>query len=319
MDDEISSIPNIPGEIIMAAQRGKLVIFVGAGVSKLLGCPDWKEFALRHLRYLYEKKKINFFEFERFKSLDARKLLSICWNIYKEEKLQPPNMKELLKTHNEKHITIYNDLYSFNAIYVTTNYDDYLDEEAQKSKRQISSKDISPQDTTEDLSKKPEIIYSKDDLLISKLEIGNVIHLHGSIRDEKNTVITIVDYINHYEHGTKPSVFLEEIFKSYTVLFIGYGLEEYEILEFLISKSRTPVGEIRHFMLYPIFKQESNLLRFYEGYYRDLGVQLIPYMIDDNGYDQLITIIHKWSKIIGPISKPKNHYERIKLIDEVIK
>ena len=45
MSDPILPIPRIPDGLRQAAQRGRLVIFVGAGISKLAGCPDWSEFA----------------------------------------------------------------------------------------------------------------------------------------------------------------------------------------------------------------------------------------------------------------------------------
>jgi len=45
MADEISPIPPIPEGLREAAQRGTLIPFVGAGASKLAGCPGWNEFA----------------------------------------------------------------------------------------------------------------------------------------------------------------------------------------------------------------------------------------------------------------------------------
>lgn len=320
--EELKEIPNIPQAILEAASNGKLVLFIGAGVSRIIGCPSWKKFALLQLKDLFEKKAINFYEFKNLESLDARKLLSICRNIYKEKKIQPESMKSLLTGNDEqlKKFTIYDDLYSFNAIYVTTNYEDYLGEAAQRSIARPTS--IVPTSAVNDSVEKEiprgKIIHSKEQLLISNLSNGSVIHLHGSIHDESNTVVTIVDYMKHYEHNSKPAFLLEEIFNAYTVLFIGYGLEEYEILEFMISKSRTSKGEVKHFMLYPVFRREMNLMGFYEKYYKDLGIELITYPIDENGYEQLATIVHKWAKQIGPISQPQGFLERIKLIDEVI-
>ncbi len=120
-----------------------------------------------------------------------------------------------------------------------------------------------------------------------------------------------------YENGSKPAVLLKDIFDK-TVLFIGYGLDEFEILEFMISKSsKVPKRELKHFMLYPMFKEEANLFRFHEKYYSDLGIKLIPYPIGEHGYKQLAAVIKNWAEIIGPKSKPKQFLEKIRLIDEV--
>lgn len=321
-DNDLKEIPDIDQEILKAASSGKLVLFIGAGVSRIIGCPSWKEFALQQLKDLYEKRAINFYEFKNLESLDARKLLSICRNIYEEKKLKPKSMESLLAGEAEllKRFTIYDDLYSFNAVYVTTNYEDYLDKVAQKPVAKPTSivQTSTAQDSVKKEFPKGKIVHSKEQLLISNLSNGSIIHLHGSVHDEGNTIVTIVDYMKHYEYASKPAVLLEEIFKTYTVLFVGYGLEEYEILEFMISKSHTARGEVKHFMLYPVFRNEMNLVDFYRKYYRDLGIKLVPYPIDDSGYEHLATIIQEWARHIGPISQPQGFLERIKLIDEVI-
>jgi hypothetical protein len=45
MSDAIPPIPELPPALREAAQLTKLIPFVGAGASKLAGCPDWNEFA----------------------------------------------------------------------------------------------------------------------------------------------------------------------------------------------------------------------------------------------------------------------------------
>lgn len=322
--NEIKDIPDIPKGIFEAAQSGKLVLFIGAGVSRIVGCPSWKDFAIEYLKDLHNKQVINFFEFEKLKTLDARKLLTICKNIYKEKKLEPPEMKAFLEGEKDlfEEIPIYDNLYSFNAIYVTTNYDDHLDKVARQPTQPLLSIEIesSMEEVNWEKEKSEEkVFYLKDELLISKLKNGNVIHIHGSVENETTTIMTIVDYIEHYKPNSKPAVFLKEIFEKYTVLFIGYGLEEYEILEFMLSKTNPATNEIRHYMLYPIFKSESNLLEYYEKYYENLGVQLIPYPIDKGGYKHLTNVIREWAKQIGPIVQPQGFWEKVKLIDEVVK
>ena len=319
---EIKEEPSVPPEIFEAASSGKLVLFIGAGVSRIIGCPSWEDLALKQLEDLRKIKAINYHEYENLKLLDSRKLLSICRNIYIENNRKPPPMDSLLKGNKKliKKYKIYDALYSFNSIYITTNYDDYLDEIIKKPipESEINSEDESQINLNKEKTK-GKVFYQKEDISISNLENGNLIHFHGSMNDEKNLIMTIVDYINHYKYDSDPAALLEEIFKNYTVLFVGYGLEEYEIIEFLINKSSTGKNEIRHFMLYPMFEKNNNLLRFYKGYYRDLGVELIPYSIDKNGYEQLTIVINKWSKQIGPVSQPQGFLERIRLIDEVVK
>lgn len=46
---KLSEIPKLPEEIIQAGLNGELVLFVGAGMSKLLGLPSWKRLAQKAL------------------------------------------------------------------------------------------------------------------------------------------------------------------------------------------------------------------------------------------------------------------------------
>ncbi len=142
-DNYIKDIPDVLPGILKAASAGKLVLFIGAGVSRVIGCPSWKKFALLQLKALLDKRAINYYEYKNLKLLDARKLLSICRRIYEEKDIQPPNMKSLLKGIDDliNKFKIYENLYAFNAVYVTTNYDDYMDQAAEKPKeKQVSSK-----------------------------------------------------------------------------------------------------------------------------------------------------------------------------------
>ncbi len=321
-DTTIKDIPDVPPEVFKAARNGKLVVFIGAGVSRIIGCPSWNQFAYNQLDDLYEKKAINFYEYTSLKALDARKLLSICKKIYHERDVSPKSIRSLLKGKEEliSKFTIYKDIYALNAIYVTTNFDDYLDIIASQPAETPTS--LLQEQASKDYAGKEiprgKVFHSKEDILLSNLVNGNVIHIHGSVNEESRTVVTIVDYMRHYETGGETAVFLEELFNTYSVLFLGYGLEEYEILEFIISKSHPGKNELKHFMLYPIFQTEINLLGFQRQYYADLGIQLIPYPKDENGYEQLAKVVNEWARQIGPVSRPQGFFERIKLIDEVV-
>jgi hypothetical protein len=315
--NQILDIPEIPDGIIEAAQKGKLVIFIGAGVSRLLGSPGWQGFAMGYLDYLYNNDLINHREKAYLKSLSARKIISISKNKIKENNLKLPDFRKILnidKGHkNEKEHELYKNIYSCKAIYVTTNYDDYLDKMSQHiyPESYLNAKENHTRD-------KNKIFFRKEELLVSNLDNGNVLHIHGSIKDKGNMIGSIVDYLSHYQEDSEIPFLLKYIFERYTVLFIGYGLEEDEILEFIVNKAAIGKDEIRHYTLMPMYKEEENLLGFQESYYRELGIGFVPYNISKNGYDQLIDVIKDWSEIIKKEAEPQTFLDKIKLIDEVI-
>lgn len=93
---------------------------------------------------------------------------------------------------------------------------------------------------------------------------------------------------------------MENLFANYTVLFIGYGLEELEILEYVILKAReqhSDEREIRHYLVQGFFSHEQIVARSMEKYYqRECGIQLIPFLRDQKNHDQLIDVIRHFAQ-----------------------
>jgi hypothetical protein len=326
---EIAEIPEIPLPILEAASNGKLVVFIGAGVSRLLGYPSWQNLAERYAEYLYKEGYLSYLEYEHLKKLDPRKLLSICKNFCKKKDIPKPSISKLLHPkENEKDIRdIYELIYSWNVIYVTTNFDDELDKVAKKPRKDLTIENYNSSSNFLALdNSNVEIISDPEKILISHLySSGNVIHLHGSL-DSKKLILTISDYLYHYQHE-KIQSFLNHLFTNFTVLFIGYGLEEYELLEFLVHKSqlhnsshlKSEQKEIKYYLLYPVFSWEQAMLEFYQLYYEDLKIKLVPYKKDEKGYKQLYEVIKDWTPKIKNVVQPPGYLEIFKLIDEVVK
>ena len=59
------------------------------------------------------------------------------------------------------------------------------------------------------------------------------------------------------------------------------GLEEIEILDFIVSTGRrknSDIGNvIKHYALFPTFLDEETMFGFYDKFYNKLGIKLIPY------------------------------------------
>jgi len=324
---EIPELPEISIPILEAASNGKLVVFIGAGVSRLLGYSSWQHLAERYVEYLFREGHLSYLEYEYLKKLDPRKLLSICKNFCEKNSIPSPSMSELLqpKEIEENIRDIYELIYSWNAIYVTTNFDDELDKVTKKpSKKEVTIENYNSSSDPLSLENPDEkIITDPEQILIAQLYTpGTVIHLHGSL-DSKN-ILTISDYLFHYQNE-KIQSFLNHLFTRFTVLFIGYGLEEYELLEFLVYKSQIHTSdyskskekEIKHYLLYPVFSWEKAMLEFHTLYYRELNIELIPYEKDKKGYQQLYEIIKKWTLKIKNYTRPPRYLDKFKLIDEV--
>jgi hypothetical protein len=88
MATEIPPIPPIPPGLLDAAQRGKLIPFVGAGASVLGGCPNWGKFADGALEACIKAEKFNHGQHDQIRHLPPRVKLSIARAIEAEHNLK---------------------------------------------------------------------------------------------------------------------------------------------------------------------------------------------------------------------------------------
>ncbi|MGK0269564.1 MAG: hypothetical protein ACI88H_000196 [Cocleimonas sp.] len=297
--------PDLPPELKDAALHGKLVLFVGAGASMLVGMPSWWQLATKALQELVEIDAINYAELEQLKKLpDPKKQLSIADIIAKQNGHVFNHGKHLVSKGGS---TIYDSINSIKATCVTTNYDHEL---------KPKSLEETPDDQT-----KPHVkrLSGADNLNAADLkELGTVFHLHGDMSNPETMVVTTSDYLTHYDHE-KVQHFLGELFANHVVLFIGYGLEEVEILEHILrhSEVREEAEVRRRFLLQPFFQSEQRLYEYLMEYYKkSFGVHLIGYPRDFKDYKQLEKIMADWARDLEV--RPTASVDEIADIDRII-
>ena len=83
----IDPIPPLPTALRDAALRGTLIPFIGAGASRLAGCPNWVEFADRALRYFVDQGKFSHGQLAQLSQQPPRVKLSIALGLQGEHNL----------------------------------------------------------------------------------------------------------------------------------------------------------------------------------------------------------------------------------------
>ena len=284
----------VPKEVREAAERGNLVLFVGSGVSQRMGLPSWAEFAEAGFKKLVHKKIIDDNVYDALEHLENRQLLSIA------AILDPTlDFTSFFKKTKGSKSDIYDNLNSIGCTFVTTNYDEYLEPTAAES---------GSGDNTKPEGKR---IVSRDDLYPFQLdEIGNVVHLHGAITDPGTMIITTEQYLSHYDHESV-KFFLEHLFESKTVVFLGYGLAETELLEHILrrrSARNTGAQKSKQRKLFSLEGFCSSQATLYEYLYKyhenTFGLHLLGYLMDEKQYACLDRIVAEWAQSItvGPMS-----------------
>ncbi len=289
----IYEIPKVPEEIIDAVNNQTLAVFIGAGVSRLIGCMGWDQLACNLVNRCFSTKKkdgsglINYKEKETLEqNKDHKKTITICYYLLKESGFETVFYEELeksLKADEDliKSQNIYDELYRLRGLFITTNADEHFDNKFESTR----------------------IVWSEEDFGPSKIDRTKFYHIHGSIKDKNSLVFTVPQYIKRYKNQTFKK-FLKKIFSKFTVLFVGYGMAEFELLDFLITKfeSNNKEKELKHFILLPFYKGEENILEFEQYYYNSMGIRVLPYAKDNKGYGQLYDVIKSWISEINQVS-----------------
>jgi len=299
---EIPKEPNVPQNILQRANEGKLCFFLGAGVSQLIGCKGWKEVATNLIEKCFELKCVNFRQRESILALnDPKKIITVCYNILcsKDHKdIFFERIEQCLQTNSALCETqnIYKELSVLPsllpAVYLTTNID-----------------------TNFDFAFKNAVVFDEKDFNPKNIYFDKLYKIHGTIEQRNSIIFTVPQYLQRYRNADF-GAFLTQIFTSYSIVFLGYGLEEFEILDFLVTKMGRGIVGLNHCILLPYYKGENYLLDYDTDYFKPLGIQVIGFEKDENGYAQLYNVVKKWKKDLTELTSVP--HEMVKLMEETV-
>lgn len=250
----------------------------------LLGLPSWDDLADKALDELGKMKCLNYSAIDQLKKIsDPKKKFSIAKLIVDESNVELDLGKHLtVKIEGD---SIYKAINDIGCPCVTTNYDELL------APRFIETKDGSTTDSR-------IVRITERDKLFAKVlnEPGTVVHLHGAISQPETMILTTKEYLEHYDNKNVQG-FLRELFQKKTILFLGYGLEEAEILEYILRKgSAKATNERKLFALQAFFEREQHLYKnLYNYYKKTFGVYLLGVLRDHEDYRCLERVVKSWS------------------------
>lgn len=295
------SLPELPEVIRNAINKDNLVVFVGAGVSALVGCKRWPVLAEHLAEGCFKKGSINYSEKEQLKKdKDHLKVISVAYELLKaedHEKYFYQEFKKALKPNKSNNCSdIYDRLWKFGGSFITTNAD----------------KCFHKNFIRENILRLPEEFEAEE------IKRRRLYHIHGCVDSLKSLVFTKNRYLERYSRKDKAfGVFIDKVFSRETpILFIGYGLKEFELLSLLMS-SDVQDKEYNRFALMPYYKHDQHLLKFDKIYFRNFGINILEYYIDGKGYEELYEVIKKWSDEIAVTTTLAHDDHR--LIDSVVK
>lgn len=297
----------------------KIAFFIGAGVSRLLGIPLWEALAKDVISYLNDKNLINKAEADYLKNdvVSPRQIISIFHQIVKDKYEREAFYKDKLKRDDKDRENPYELLFKFeNAIAkpitkITTNIDSEW-QNLLRAKEDDRLRDKDEQGTI----KNPKVLFEgiMDSRFKKGIRVNDKVlyHIHGSFNKFDEAVLTTGNYVHHYNDDEGLKGFLSDVFKSHTVIFLGSGMQEFEILVHCLENSSS-----QHYALVGTGLGQENLFRIKKAYFSNIKVKAIPYYLDFQGYERLTILLNSWIKEIT-LLKSQQFYEGIQRIDEVL-
>lgn len=120
-------------------------------------------------------------------------------------------------------------------------------------------------------------------------------YLHGKLGIKESLVFTRRQYDHNYlDEASATMQFLVPIFKRYNVIFFGYSLRDFEILQ-AISKARINNQFSRtHYLFEPVYGYKLTEFEVKKTNIKNnFGIEIIPYNIEKTGYDLLLEVLDK--------------------------
>ncbi len=245
-------------DLSLALNRDKLVIFVGAGVSKNSGLPTWGQLVqafAEKIDYptngrLATEEYIRIPQY--YYCLDESEGHSSYYSLIKSmlpEDIAPNLLDELIAALRPKHI-------------VTTNFDTLLDQVARDY----------------------EVIRDDKDLMTG-ISSHYLLKLHGDIRQPEKLVFKEDDYL-HYSHTHRlMETFLKSLLIDHVFLFVGYSLNDYNLktfvswIEYIAEEMQVKQKMHRNYFLSSSLHAGRDYLR---KYYEGKGLEVIDlYQLPD--------------------------------------
>ena len=232
-------------DLSSALHRKRLVIFVGAGVSKNSGLPTWGQMVqvfAKQIGYpmngrLATDEYIRIPQY--YYCLDESEGHSAYYSLIKSmlpENIQPNLLDYLIVSLHPKHI-------------VTTNFDTLLDQVA-----------VGYQ------------VIREDRDLLTNISSHYLLKLHGDIRQPQKLVFKEDDYLQYSETHRLMETYLKSLLIGHVFLFVGYSLNDYNLKTFVswidyVAKEMHVRQEMHrnYFLSSSLHAGKDYLQKYYEG------------------------------------------------------
>jgi hypothetical protein len=226
---------------------------------------------------------------------NPRKVITISYELSKDnyKYIYEDSINKSLNVNQRACKKIYDKIFSLKSLsYLTTNLDNGIEWYNDLTERRFRKRRYYDCTLNKNISDIIQLNYNI-------LKDGNIINLHGTIKNIETCILSIDKYLSYYDQKND---FLNELFlriknKNCLIIFLGYSLNEWDIIE-KIYKMRNYPREVKSILLSPIFEYGITKFNLEMAYFNAFGVRPIPYIVDNEGYERLFNVLEKLSLAI---------------------
>lgn len=238
-------------DIKNASKSGKLTFFVGAGVSRLSNYPGWKDLinAFAEKLGLEPKREGEDYSNSEYLSIPQK----YYYSINKDDKKYYELIDSCLgveRDSNEIHDMI---LALKPRNIITTNFDELIEQTVSKNGLFYN------------------VVSSDEALKVGETD-RLILKIHGDLKS-RNIVLKEEDYLNYSEKFKLIENAVKYIFSTNTVVFIGYGVEDYNIKLILNWVKNIQGDNFKN--PYFIYLEDNKLNEIDIQYYESRGLNII--------------------------------------------
>ncbi|MGB6129820.1 MAG: SIR2 family protein, partial [Psychrilyobacter sp.] len=289
----------------------KLILFLGAGVSKSYGLKNWNEVAEELIAKLYKSNQRKFNEHQislisNYNESEVKKKILLAEKILNAETSNGNDYYKVLencmcyleegkilngyKEKNKDSTTILDEIREIlklkNSMCLTTNIDRLIEIKLELAKKEMS------------IGNKG---YGNENKKLYKI--------HGCITKRDTIVFTPKEYFKFYNNQRQINK-LKEKMKSSVVIFIGKEIEDEIIQAFFYEKKNTEKEDKKSVYLIKSYNSVKDFdlkptLEIEKEYYNHYDITLLPY----DEYNHLPNYIKRIKKEINLIKEKKIEYE----------
>jgi hypothetical protein len=282
-----SEIPEIPQELREEFAEGRVVLFLGAGVSMAADAPGWEEL----IQPLFDKMKLEVGLLRRL-SLEQRVSFYLRRDGGRQE------LRKIFREELEQHrdLAAHMALISLPvSLILTTNYDPNL-ERAARTLRSSYEVILSDRDV-------PQKFQAKD---------LTIVHLYGNTEE---FLASEEDLVNFERERPALSSILQHVLLTRTVFFLGFSFRDHNVLNHILRshamvRAENPIDHVRRHYAYIIDPEPSLLKDLWER----RGLKILPSKPGETPQETsriFLQFVHKLAQTVAEMSYDQKEREKM--------